>query len=120
MVPFLVGFATGLVGTGIVTLDDLIWPDPEDGLDGLAGEEWYAGRAALRNARGCGEELGDSVLRRNWRVVEIQLQPGSCAVADTQSYRAKVRSYTLFMIPTGTAFVQCDTVYCYGPPEDGP
>lgn len=119
-----------LLALGIAITDYLVGPNLGNGLGALEGEKWYSGRAALLNAQlECGgdyDEPTNSFLRRKFRVVEMELQDGFCPLEGrnaVQAYQARVQAYTLFMIPTDNAFVQCIpddetplTVNCYGPP----
>ena len=113
---------------GIATTDYLIGPNLGNGLEALEGEEWYSGQAALRNAQfECGGSRDDGtlanwLLRHKFRVVELQILDGLCPLEGrnaVRAYQAKVQSYTLFMIPTGTVFVQCGSVDCNGPSSGG-
>jgi hypothetical protein len=102
---------------GLAITDYLVGPNLGNGLEGLAGEEFHSGQAALRNAQrecgGSGDEgtIASWFLRHKFRVVELQTLEGLCpleAKNAVQSYRARVQAYTLFMIPTDTVLVQCN------------
>lgn len=64
--------------------------------------------------------MTNRLLRRERQIVDIQLEPGRCLVGGGPAYRATIRTYTLFMIPTGTVFVSCGEVNCSGQPTMGP
>ncbi len=90
------------------------WATAGNGLDRFVGEERWAAQGALSRARsGCADEPGDKLLRRRFRVVSVELLPGDCPRGGL-AYRAMLRSYTFFGIPTGEVSVYCNSVNCLG------
>ncbi len=109
----LIGLCLGPAVLGSVSTQFLV----SDGLDRFVREERTAAQHALQLAQfGCGTEPGDRLLRRKFRVVSVELRPGHCRVGGVPAYRAVVRSYTFFAIPTGTVSVDCGAANCFGGP----
>lgn len=78
-----------------------------DGLDRFTGEERAAAQDALDRAQSACVEHVENLLRWKMRVVEVKLGPEACP------YRAELRTYTFFGIPTGRISVLCGTrVHC--------
>ena len=90
-----------------------------DGLDQFRGKEQAVAQDALISARiGC---LDNPIMRgliRKIRVVEVKSAPGRCPTVDPffayRDYRAVLRAYTFFGIPTGTISVCGGEVVCSG------
>ena len=79
-----------------------------DGLGRFAGEARGAAEHALSAAPSrCADEPGYRILRRWFRVVAVELAPGSCWDEPVRDYRATLRTYTVFAIPTGEVTVHC-------------
>ena len=99
---------------GYYTTTRLI-PDTKPGLFLEDEDLAAAARRALILARlGCVEGLG-SVFGLKLQVIEIELEPGYCPprLENTRSFRARVRSYTLFGIPMSTISVDsCGSTRC--------
>lgn len=87
-----------------------------DGLDRLTEHELAFVPDALAMAQGCFDHPFERVLGRKFQIVELKLV-GYCApegLPPRLNYRAVLRSYTLFGIPTGTITVNCGTGVCRG------
>ncbi len=99
---------------GYVSTTRLI-PDVKPGL--LGDDENIraaAHRALILADIGCVEGLG-SIFGLKLQLIDIHLDPGYCPrPLDTErAFRARVRSYSLFMFPTGTISVDsCGPIRC--------
>lgn len=94
----------------------------DDGVDRFAGAARAAAQDAVLQATfACGNEPGERILRRKWRVIALKTV-GTQTVASfggqrAPDYRARVRSYTLFGLPTGTITVRpTGNIVCGGGP----
>ena len=105
-----------LVAVGFNSTRSLV----RDGLDRFTGAERVAAEDALSLAYGCLDHPIQRSLTPKLQVADMDLEPGYCPIAGTHripAYRAEVRTYTLFMIPTGTLSVDCGSVHCLGQPD---
>lgn len=77
------------------------------GLDRFKEDERVAAERALEEAHSSCVEHVENLLRWKMQVVDVELGPESCP------YRAELRTYTVFGIPTGRISVLCGTrVHC--------
>lgn len=89
------------------------------------GLERDAARDAIMRAYlACGNEPGERIIRRKWRVIDLEVINEQMVKAApflspeielVPHYRARLRSYTMFGIPTLTIEVSpTDSVACSG------
>lgn len=72
-------------------------------LERFSGDERSAAEAALDRGQSACVEHAENLLRWKMQVVDVKLGPASCP------YRAELRTYTVFGIPTGRISVLCGT-----------
>lgn len=95
-VPFLLCVA---LLAGYATTELLV----ENGLHGLTEDKRAAAEDALDRAQSACVEHIENLLQWKMQVVDVDLGPESCP------YRAELRTYTVFGIPTGKISVLCGT-----------
>lgn len=79
----------------------------DSGLERFSGDERVAAEAALDQAQSACVEHVENLLRWKMQVVDVKPGPASCP------YRAELRTYTVFSIPTGRISVLCGRrVHC--------
>jgi len=75
----------------------------DSGVEPFTGYERAAAEEALEEAQSSCVEHVENLLRWKMQVVDVELGPESCP------YRAELRTYTVFGIPTGRILVLCGT-----------
>jgi hypothetical protein len=88
-----------------------------DGLARFTGEARVAAQDALLSAQlGCFDNPIERLLIQKVRIVSLELKPEGCPEADIvagPNYRAVLKSYTVFGIPTAIISVCRGEVICY-------